>query len=167
MISRCYITNILKDLNRGYIKSSSSKKSLFYSKLAVIELCGWIEESMDDIIIRCAHRKLKLASSIKFTERQIVKPNYGFTYDGHFRKMLIQLVGIITTEKIERLVDPTISDIFKSQLESLKSVRNSEAHTHLKGFTRSIDAPSATLGRLPSIYSGLNEYDRVIRKHVG
>jgi hypothetical protein len=167
MISRCYITDILNDLNKGYINSSSPKKSSFYSKLAVIELCGWIEESMNDIIMRCATRKLKLPSSRKYAEKQIVKPNYGFTYDGHFRKMLIQLMGIITTERIERLVDPLTSDVFKSQLKSLKTVRNSEAHTHLKGFTRSIDAPSVTLGRLPSIYSGLNEYDRVIRKHVG
>jgi len=167
MISRCYIIRILKDLEREYNRSSSSKKSLYYSKLALIELCGWIEESMDDIILRCAKRKLKEAGNFKYTDETIVQPNHGFTYKSHFRRMLIQLLGIITAEKIEALVDPVKAAGLKSQLGTLKISRNSEAHTHLKGLTKTIDSPSVTLARFPFIYDGLKEYESVIRKTIG
>jgi hypothetical protein len=54
MITRSYITSSFKFLDRKYRKATTSKELFFYSKLAIFELCGWIEESMDDIILRCA-----------------------------------------------------------------------------------------------------------------
>ena len=56
MIARTYILDNLNKLDVRYRKAATLKDSLFYSKLAVLELCGWIEESMDDVILRCARR---------------------------------------------------------------------------------------------------------------
>jgi hypothetical protein len=55
MIAKTYILNNLSTIEKLYNDSSSIKNSLFYSKLAILELCGWTEESMDDIIKKCAN----------------------------------------------------------------------------------------------------------------
>ena len=167
MISKCYIVKILRDLDAGYRRSSSSKKALYYSKLAIIELCGWIEESMDDVVSRCAHRNLKQAKNIKFITDKVIKMNHGFTYKENFKGMLIKVLGLITVEKIESSANPLVKARFESHLAALKLVRDSEAHTHLKKFTRTIDAPSVTLARFSALYDGLKEFDSLIKKHVG
>ena len=162
MITKSYILENLKTLDRSYAKASSARKSLFYSKLAILELCGWIEESMDDVILRCARRHLKNNANVKFVRKEIVQRTYGFDYERHFRSMLIQLLGLINVEKIEKSVDQRKHIQLKATLKALKTVRDSEAHTHIKGVTRSINAPSATLNQFPALYDGLMEYDRTI-----
>lgn len=164
MIARNEIQGTLKMLDCKFRTATSQKESLFYSKLAILELCGWIEESMDDVILRCARRHLKDKESIKFVEREIVKKTYGFDYQQHFRRMLIQLLGLINVERIETKIDQSKQISFKATLEPLRKVRDPEAHTHIKGVTRHINAPSVTLGQFPAIYEGLIEFDTVLRK---
>jgi hypothetical protein len=163
MIARSYILSNLKLLDNKYRKTTSPKELLFYSKLAILELCGWIEESMDDIVLRCAMRHLKIMSNKEFVRKQIVRKNYGFDYDDHFRRMLGQLIGIINVERLEKNVDQTKKVRLKAVLSMLKTARNAEAHTHIKGVTRHINAPSITLSQFPDVSDGLTEYDRVIR----
>lgn len=163
MIARSYILSNLKALDCKYRKTTSPKELLFYSKLAILELCGWIEESMDDIVLRCAMRHLKINSNKEFVRKKIVKRNYGFDYDDHFRRMLCQLIGIINVERLEKNVDQAKKARLKAVLSTLKIARNAEAHTHIKGVTRHINAPSVTLSQFPAVSDGLLEYDRVIR----
>lgn len=163
MIARSYILANLKALDRSYRKATSARESLFFSKLAILELCGWIEQSMDDVILRCACRHLKENANVSFVRDVIVKKTYGFEYDRHFRRMLIQLLGLIAVEKIEKRVDQVKRMQLTATLGALKTVRDSEAHTHIKGTTRYINAPSVTLNQFPTVYDGLIEYDRVIR----
>lgn len=127
-------------------------------------MCGWIEESMDDIVLRCATRHLKNISNKEYVRKQIVRRTHGFDYDYHFRRMLIQLLGIINVENIEKSVDNSKQAQLKAILSTLKSEKDPEAHTHIKGVTRSINAPSVTLSQFPAIFDGLIEYDQVIRK---
>lgn len=163
MISKSTIAKNLKSLDAKYRKTGSNMESLFFSKLAILELCGWIEESMDDVILRCARRTLRSTSNKEFAEKNIVKPTYGFEYQKHFRKMLIQLIGLISTERIEKQIDVTKKNRLQSELGNLKVIRNRVAHTHIRGITLSIDSPSVTLSRFNSIYDGLKEFESVIR----
>ena len=163
MITRSYILKNLNMLDVEYRRTDSAKKSLFYSKLAILELCGWIEESMDDVILRCARRHLKDQDNFKFVQTEIVRRTYGFDYQQNFRRMLIQLLGIINVERIERAVDQDKQARLVATLDALKQVRNQEAHTHLKGITRSINAPSVTLGQFPILYDGLIEFDTTLK----
>lgn len=78
--------------------------------------------------------------------------------------MLIQLVGLITVEKLEAKLDPVKFQIMISTLGTLKQSRDSEAHTHIKGVTRVIDAPSLTRNRFTSIYDGLKNIEKELRK---
>lgn len=164
MIGRGHILETLKILDKKYNSAVGVKEPLLYSKLAIIELCGWIEESMDDIVIRCARRHLKNNDNIKYVKNEIVKRTYGFQYELHFRRMLIQLLGIINVERIEKNIDINKREEFKTTLNTLKDPRNSGAHPHVKGILRHIDTPSVTLGHFVSPYEGLIEFDAILKK---
>ena len=164
MIARSYILANLGSLDRKYKKATSKRESLFYSKLAVLELCGWIEESMDDVVLRCARRHLKNQANFTYVQNEIVKRTYGFDYQQHFRRMLIQLLGVINVERIEKSVDQNKQLKLTATLNALKTVRNAEAHTHIKGVTRQINAPSVTLGQFSALYEGLVEFEATLRQ---
>jgi len=163
MIARSYIENNLKQLDRLYNNSRTQKKELYYSKLAMLELCGWTEETMDDIVQKCANRVLKIRANKLFIKNKVIKPTYGFEYEKHFKKMLISVIGLMYTEKIESKVDPLKYARLTSALGSLKTARNSEAHTHLKGVTRSVDAPSVTMRNFKYVYEGLKDYENKLK----
>ena len=55
--------------------------------------------------------------------------------------MLVRLLGLINVESIEARVDRHKLDSMTAALSSLKVQRNTEAHTHLKGITHTINAP--------------------------
>jgi len=164
MIAKTSIFQNLKRLNNLYNKSKNVKQSLFFSKLAILELCGWIEESMDDIVHRFSMRNLRDASNKNYVENFIIKRTYGFEYDRHFREMLISLIGIIYVEKLERKVNRTKFQNLKGTLESLKTYRDMEAHTHIKGITKRLDAPSAIISKFFIIYDGLKDFEENLKK---
>jgi hypothetical protein len=163
MIAKSYIKGNLSRIERLYSKSSNIQDGLFYSKLAILELCGWIEISMDDIISRLAKKHLKQSINITFVENEVIKRTYGFDYRRHFRKMLINIIGLSGVEKLEKQVDSVKFQLMVSSLNSLKLYRDSEAHTYIKGTTRRIDAPSVTKSRFSAIYHGLKNIDDELR----
>ena len=163
MIAKSYIKSNLKQLDRLYGSAGTQKKELYYSKLAMLELCGWLEESMDDVVQKCANRVLREVRNRNYVAEKIVKPTYGFEYEKHFRKMLISVVGLLTIEKVEAKVDPVVYARFTSALGNLKVARNKEAHTHIKGVMRTIDAPSVTLRNFQYAYDGLKAFDSQLR----
>jgi hypothetical protein len=165
MISKTYIQSNLTKLEKMYNKSSSTQDSLFFSKLAIIEMCGWIEISMDDIINRLAKRILRDISNLKYIEKDVIKRNYGFAYDDHFKKMLISLLGIYGVEKLESKVNPLFFTPMVATLKNLKTIRDQEAHIYIKGTTRSIDAPSITRSKFSSIFNGLKDIDEVLKNN--
>ena len=163
MIAKSFILSNLRALNRSYRRAASPKEAQFFSKLAILELCGWIEESMDDVILRCARKHLSEAANRNYCEKEVVKRTYGFDYHHNFRFMLIRLLGLIAVEKIEQRIDVTVHGNMTAALSTLKQQRDSEAHTHLKGVTRTINAPSLTITQFQPVYEGLIEIDRIIR----
>lgn len=164
MIGKTSILQNLNTLEVFYNKSTSVKKALFYSKLAILELCGWIEESMDDIARRCANRNLRDRQNRSFVKKTIIKRVHGFEYNNHFRAMLMQVIGLITLEKVEKRIDQTKLQMMKAALNTLKHHRNTEAHTHLKGTTRRLDAPSVTKRRFVEVYKGLKSFEDELRR---
>jgi hypothetical protein len=164
VIAKSYILENLRSLDYRYRNARSSKEALFCSKLAILELCGWIEESMDDVVRGCARKHLKEQANRTFCEGQIIKRNYGFDYQDNFRTMLMRLMGLVAIEKLEKKVSPPLYAGMEAALSSLKVLRNAEAHTHLKGKTRTLNAPSVTIAQFQPIYDGLLEFEREIRR---
>ncbi len=164
MISRGYIYTTLVTLEKMYNSSTSVNKGLLYSKVAILELCGWIEESMDNIVLTCANRKIKDVAIRNYLKTRIVEKNYGFEYKKNFRHMLSQVVGLTGVERLEKKLDATKFQVLCSVLGTLKIARDVEAHTHIKGATRRINAPSATIAQFNQVYDGLKDIDEKLRK---
>ncbi|PZV28151.1 MAG: endoribonuclease [Snowella sp.] len=168
MIEKDDIEQTLQELENIYdlaIERGDSQKILvFYSKLAILELCGWIEESLDIIILDYAENKLKNRNNQKYIE-DLVKRNYGFDYENNFRKMLIQMIGLIFVEKLEHNLEERGSIItqFKSELGSLKNTRNSAAHTHISEILPIYDAPSITKRNFQRIYQLLIDIEAELK----
>ncbi len=149
-------------MNYKYNQARSNKEALFFAKMAIIELSGWVEESMDDIILMCANRNLKKTSNKKFIRDKVVKPTYGFHYNRHFQKMLTTLIGLIIYERLEKSLDSIKFQRMKSELGNLVQKRNEEAHTHIK-IAGTINAPSLTLRQFDSIYEGLFDIEQKLK----
>ena len=153
----------LRSLNQRYRNAPNTKEALYASKLAIIELGGWIETSMDDIVERCATRHLREQKNREFCKQKIIQTTWGFEYDKHFKNMLIRLIGLIRLERIEKHLDTGVHSAFLASLGAMKIARNLEAHTYLKGTTRSVLAPSVTLSHYSNIEKGLAQIDRAVR----
>ena len=163
-VTRTSIQQNLCSLDGLFTSATTPRKSMFYAKLAILELCGWIEETMDRIVSSCANRMLREQTNRKNVEDNTIGRTYGFEYKEQFRRMLIQVIGLRGVERMERCVDATRLQALKSTLGALKPSRDVEAHTYLIAATRTINAPSVTLKNFKRVYDGLCEIDQVLRK---
>lgn len=162
-ISKTSIQQNLQSLDSLYRSATAPKKCLFYSKLAILELCGWTEETMDKIVRSCANRTLRDPANLKSVEDPVIRRTHGFEYSEHFRRMLIQVIGLQGVELVERRADTAKLQTLKSTLGALKPRRDTEAHTHLLAATRTLDAPSVTIQSFQRVYEGLNEILSVLK----
>lgn len=167
MVSKKHILNTLNDLDLHYtqaLKSSKPQDSVYFSKLAVLEYCGWLEEAFDEIVKRSVKGKLKTIEFRQMLDNAVIGKNNGFQYKTDFRPMLTRAVGLIGAEKIEcHLKDTRKYEILISELDAVKSDRNSAAHTWT-GVTMSYPAPSYTRSRLEIVYPILRSiYSEVIK----
>lgn len=162
MISKTYILANLRRLDAAYRQSTDQKHAFYFSKLAILELCGWIEMSMDDIVICHCKRNVRDQKYHDFVVKDIVGRTYGFEYDRHFKAMLIRLIGVISFERIERNISIATTARLTAELGNLKVLRNNLAHTYAK-HVAAIDAPSTTHGRFAALYAGLKAYDDALR----
>jgi hypothetical protein len=163
MVKKTQIQSNLNQIEKLYQKYMGGRRGLYFSKLAIIEACGWIEESMDDIIRGCANKHLKEQKNLKSVE-ELIRETHSFKYDPSFRDMLIQIIGIINVEKLEQVFDEHKFTQMTSSLGELKQRRDDQAHTHIKGTTLTIDAPSVTKKRFQNVYEGLKDIESRIYK---
>ena len=164
MIVKVHILKTLTHLNKLHASCPNQGEAIFYSKLALIELCGWIEKSLDDIARSCASRNLKNSANMDKVEREFIKDNHGFAYD-NFRKMIFQIIGLINLEKIEKKLERRgIIGLLKSKLNTLKTERDTAAHTFIIGIMQTYPAPSLDLSEFKIIYNCLKEFETELRK---
>jgi len=155
MVVKKYILSSLTMLDREYNNALSSpdpNKAVYFSKLAIIEYCGWIEETMDAIIAAYAKGNVKTPPFIESLNSKINK-TYGFQYKKHFRPLLVHIVGIIRCERIQSTLDSNGDlTILESELNNYVVHRNKAAHTHISNVLPRYPSPSATIGSLHIIY---------------
>ena len=162
MIEKSDIEKNLQKIDQLFTGSSSIQEGLLYSKLAILELCGWIETSMDNIVLDMAHRVIldpKHLRHFNITVRKV----YGFEYEKHFRHMIITLVGLHGVEAMEKNVDLRAFLPMRAALNDLKPYRDKQAHGYIQGTTLHLDAPSITLGRFHTVHAGLVDIDGVLK----
>ncbi len=165
MVSRGSIDKELQKINYYYNRVPPSDINLpkFYSKLALLELCGWIEQSMDDLIFRYTNRRVKETANLDFVHQDVIGKTYGFEYERYFRTMLIRTIGIVGTEKLEKSLNHSSFNNFCLALKKLKEQRDPHSHATIFGTTIPIDAPSQIIAYFESIYPVLKEFERSLK----
>ena len=120
---------------------------------------------MDDIVIRMAKRLLSDPVDRATYESEFVNRVHGFDYQihFHFRLLLMGLIGLQGVVLMEGGVDPSLFAPMRGALSSLKPLRDSHAHTYLKGSTLKLDALSVSLARFSVLYAGLKNVETVLR----
>ncbi|WP_410566608.1 hypothetical protein [Acinetobacter sp. H1(2024)] len=155
-LSKTDINRNLKQLKLLYDAASSSRSSnaslhmTFYSKLALLEYCGWLEISID-ILIR---RIISKVSDPKIVEigNEWITQNYGFSYKQHFRSLLCKSLGLQKTERIlNRLQVSGDLAILESKLNSFKTLRNEAAHNPLNS-NHTYRAPDYYVSEVEIVY---------------
>ena len=116
-----------------------------FSKLAVIEYCGWLEETFDEIARKGARSKLKTKSFRQGFEKQI-KGTTGFVYKDSSRKLICSAIGIAKLLEVEKAMKKN-GDLerLQSYLSEMNSQRRRAAHTSTRGVTAQYMAPSTVI----------------------
>jgi len=165
MVNKTIIQQNLKRIDKLYNKHIGGIEADYYSKLALLEVCGWIEETMDDIVRSCARKHLKKQNSFDSIEK-VIENTHSFKYQSNFQNMLRQLVGLINLEKLENNYNSIKFQLLASSLGTLKQYRDEHAHTYIKGQTNTFYAPSFTISHFYKVYDGLKDIERCIRKCI-
>ena len=155
------IHNSLKIIDQEYEKSMIKSDRLvpvMYSKLAIVELCGWIEEGFDEIARNSVRRKLRTKASRRLLEKKI-KRTHGFEYDSNAQQLIGFALGTVRLIELEKKLERKgrLTEL-KAQLSELHSQRNLATHNYIRGTTLTLQAPSTTLNRFEKIYPILEDY---------
>ena len=145
MINSGRIKKTLCFLDREYnrhLTSADPERPVLFAKMAVLEYCGWLEESFDEVARNCVRRKLKTVAKREVLEKRIDN-THGFKYKESIRPLLAIGLGTIRLLDIERQLDKDGSlERLRSNLGSLNQMRKEAAHTFTSGRTSRFEAPS-------------------------
>ena len=138
---------------------------LLCSKASILEVCGWIEQAMDLVVMESAQRCTLSQARIAHVESNYIGKTSGFSYQHHFEKMVIAVVGYRMLEQAETQAGAAIPAM-EGALTYLTKLRNYYAHTHFnmgKPFPKNmtgIPAPTATRGYAQTAIAGLTALEQ-------
>lgn len=123
------IQSLLTELDSWFNESGlSSERAKLLSKLAILEYCGWLEERLDEVVLKVSG-VCGVASCNSVINA--VKSTYGFTYHAHLREMLVIVLGergVGAAEALMNLTHPNDLEALISSLGMLRAVRGHLAH---------------------------------------
>ena len=142
----------LEGLHARAMQDPDPRLPLIYSKMAVLELCGWVEESLDDIARRAFKGRIQ-RPALEKKAKEIIKTTYGFDYDHHITTMLTRLVGFATFETLELdLTSDGSLAVLTAELSAIKVQRDKAAHVSLGMGAVAFDAPSVVTQRMKLLF---------------
>lgn len=152
----------LRELDEWFREDGlSADRTKLLSKLATIELCGWIEGEFDSMIKTVADGRI---SEPKWVEDNVIHKTYGFHYHKHWRGMLCKVVGEVFARRTEYAMEansPGDLGQLKSLLGKLWIERCSFAHADIATnmlTATNFDAPSVTLNHYETLQRILSNY---------
>lgn len=140
---------------------TSNERALLLSKLAVLELCGWLEGFFDVIVMELD--ALTITDS-EWVKKSVLANVHGFDYLKHVRPMLKAMLGEVVVRRVEtrlEVVAPGDLERLKSLLGSLWKARCEFAHADLVSniaSQRSFNAPSWSRVQLSSLQLLIDTY---------
>ena len=156
------IENILLRLDTEYNASiTDPDMPVFFSKLAVIELSGWLEDSIDEILYEYIGQHL-LDSDVINPVKDIIQKNFGFKYGSNILKICLSVLGANNWENIVDKLKPVEYSNLKAITGSLTDSRNKAAHTSTVA-TRTFNAPSLTLADFRKLKPAIQMIENEVR----
>jgi len=153
----------LRELDTWFKEPSPSGDRLkLLSKLAILELCGWLEGEFDRLALLADTGRLNDPEWVKKT---LISKTYGFQYDTHWRQMFTRLVGEVFVRRVEAEMESNFpGDLarLKSLLGSLWKVRCDFAHADMAAHLaaqQTFQAPSWSIGQYRDLKQLLDRYE--------
>lgn len=103
---------------------------IFYSKLAVIEFSGWIEDSVDSIVYDYIDNHI-VDPIVKQNIKKNIKGNFGFNYYSNLFKVFTSVLGVDTWENIEDKLKPQKLVDLVNITSTFTGIRNKAAHSSI------------------------------------
>jgi len=160
------IAATLTELNTWFNEPGLSlDRTNLLSKLATLELCGWLEGEFDRLVRLVAQGRIVNAS---WVETEVIKKTHGFKYEQHWRPMLCKVVGEMFACKVESAMDaahPGDVPQMNSILNQLWITRCSFAHADLHANRSSqltFNAPSIAINHFNQLSSILTRYEAIL-----
>lgn len=160
------IETTLREIDAWYNEiPGGTSRPTYLSRFAILELCGWLETRLDELMEQVG---IRCGLEIDWIHGQVTKRNYGFTYSDHIRPMLVSMVGEIGVRRIEAALDnanPGVLDQLKSELGSLWKVRGHIAHANTGVPVPqqiAINAPSWSINRQRILAKAINHLETQI-----
>lgn len=142
--------------------ATSNDRTKLLSKLAILELCGWLEVEFDRLIRLVEVGRL---NDSDWVEKSVIDTTNGFSYNKHWRPMLCKVVGEIFARRVEQAMEaahPTELDQLKSLLGQLWKDRCSFAHADMStnvAAQQTFNAPSWTISQHTKLKEILSRYE--------
>ena len=136
--------NFLDTLYNDLILSEDETKAILISKLALLEFCGWLEETIDEIAINCVRVTIPKASERKKLQENIDNTT-GFSYKS-MRELLTHALGVKKYIEVEKRLNKDGSlERLQSKLASINRHRKDAAHRTVQGAMETYNSPNVTL----------------------
>ena len=148
--------------------ATDNERSKLLSKIALIELCGWIEAEFDDLILKAQNVVLKDEAWVRIN---VLNCTFGFHYAKHFRPMLTEIIGEVFVRRVENEMTSKHGaqfDGLKSSLGTLWDKRCDLAHGYMAvpGRMLTVDSPAWVKNQFLRIRKSLTLYESVIGQVV-
>ena len=156
---------LLRKLDRLYNEADGADATLpiAYSKLATLEVCGWLEEAFDEIAHNSVRHKLRTFEKRKLLAEKIEK-THGFDYGSHARPLIAHAVGVVKLMEVERKLESSAAlSRLKGNIGSLKILRRDAAHTSLAGRSTAYPAPSISMATFEDCLPVLQQFWKLVR----
>lgn len=126
------VARTLSEIAIWYAEPSQvTERPVLLSKLALLELCGWIECELDELVRKAGRGRL---NDPDWVEKSVVSTTYGLHYVKHFRPMMTKVVGEIFVRRIELEIEasyPGDLDRLRNRLGALWDLRCKMAHANV------------------------------------
>lgn len=162
------IEDTLRELNSWFDSiQGAPERPKMLSKLAILELCGWIELHLDGLVERAGQH---CGLDREWTQKNVIEPNHGLSYNIHLRPMLAKIIGeagVATVEDHLEKTKPGMLEQLKSDLGSLWKDRGPLAHTNMAAPVKqqiTLYAPSWAVNRQRIISKALISYEAELEK---
>lgn len=165
MINSEILIENLNWLEQQYQSCSKNKEKDFdrevvlYARYAVLEVCGWLEMTVDNML--CNIYKKKIGIEISNSKKELYIDSVWGLSNNSFEKIFSNIVGYINLKKLQEGVMRSDYDFLSSFVSGIFERRNEFAHTYLCDGNEPIYKTPANLkkdiGRVELIFKKIEE----------